>query len=119
MTARPSSLRDALEDYLVVRRSLGFKLHSAGRLLGQFVGYLEGQGTNVVTVDNALGWATLPANRSPHWLAIRMRAVRGFARYLLARSVSPGANRAGVGAARVRLESARTRSRSQASSGVL
>ncbi len=82
MTARPSSLRDALEDYLVVRRSLGFKLHSAGRLLGQFVGYLEGQGTNVVTVDNALGWATLPANRSPHWLAIRMRAVRGFARYL-------------------------------------
>lgn len=82
MTARSAALRDALDDDLAVRRSLGFKLHNVGRLLGQFVGYLEGLGTDIVTVDNALGWSTLPANRSQHWLVIRVRAVRGFARYL-------------------------------------
>lgn len=82
MTARPTLLRDALEDYLAARHSLGFKLHSAARLLDQFVRFLEGQGADVVTVDNALRWATLPANRSQHWLAIRIRAVRGFANYL-------------------------------------
>lgn len=28
-----TALRSALEDYLILRRSMGFKLHRAGRLL--------------------------------------------------------------------------------------
>ena len=34
MTASAPPLRDALEDYLMLRRALGFKLASAARLLG-------------------------------------------------------------------------------------
>ena len=80
MTRPP--LRAALEDYLSLRRALGFKLDNAGRLLGQFVGYLEERGIDTVTTDDALTWASLPAGASPHWRRIRLGAVRGFAAYL-------------------------------------
>jgi len=80
MTTQPS-LRSDLEDYLRLRRALGFKLKSAGRLLGQFVDYLQARGVDVITTDDALAWASLPA-ASPHWRAIRLSAVRGFAAYL-------------------------------------
>jgi hypothetical protein len=36
-----SPLRGALEDYLRVRRQLGFELKKDGRLLEDFVGFLE------------------------------------------------------------------------------
>jgi hypothetical protein len=60
MTGRPA-LRDALGDYLNLRRALGFQLANAGRLLGQFVGYLEARGADTVTAEHALAWATQPA----------------------------------------------------------
>jgi integrase/recombinase XerD len=75
-------LRRALPDYLALRRALGFKLENAGRLLGQFVGYLEQHDLDTVTVEHALAWATLPAEASPHWWAIRISVARGFAVYL-------------------------------------
>jgi integrase/recombinase XerD len=81
MTAR-TSLRDALVDYLAMRRAVGFKLHSTGRLLGQFVEHLEACGIDTITTEEALAWAALPVGASPHWVAIRLSAVRGFARYL-------------------------------------
>jgi integrase len=76
-----STLRRALADYLDVRRALGFKLDRAEKLLGQFVSYLEVQHADVVTVDHALAWATLPG-RSNWWHAMRLSAVRRFAVYL-------------------------------------
>lgn len=81
MTVRPP-LRSALEDYLSLRRALGFKLESAGRLLSQFVDYLEERGIGTVVTDDALAWASLPVGASPHWRAIRLSVVRGFATYL-------------------------------------
>ena len=81
MTTQPP-LRDALEEYLRLRRALGFKLNRAGRLLGQFVDYLEQRGVETISIDDALAWASLPAGASTHWRAIRLRAVRGFAAYL-------------------------------------
>lgn len=89
-SARPSSLptppasalRAVLAEYLSLRRALGFQLVNTGRLLGQFVGYLEQHDINTITTEHALAWATLPAGASPHWWAIRMSAVRGFAAYL-------------------------------------
>ena len=80
MTRPP--LRAALEDYLSLRRALGFKLSSAGRLLSQFVDHLEERGIDTITTDDALAWASLPAGASPHWRRIRLSAVRGFAAYL-------------------------------------
>ncbi len=81
MSTHPS-LRDALGDYLALRRALGFKLASAGRLLGQFVEYLNEHGVGTLTIDHALAWANLPASASGNWRAIRLSVVRGFAIYL-------------------------------------
>jgi integrase/recombinase XerD len=81
MTATPP-LREALEDYLALRRALGFKLASPARLLGQFTSWLEDRGTATITVSDALEWAVLPEGASPAWQSIRLAAVRGFAAYL-------------------------------------
>src|SRR6266516_6596956 len=89
MTTSRSPLRDALGDYLSLRRALGFRLASAGRLLGQFVGYLEAHGIDTITAGHALAWATQPAGASVHWQAIRLSVVRGFAAYL--HSLDPAA----------------------------
>jgi integrase len=76
-----TSLRQALTDYLSMRRTLGFKLDRAERLLGQFVGYLEQQQATTITIEHALAWATLPEGAG-WWHAMRMSTVRGFAIYL-------------------------------------
>ncbi len=38
-----NTLRQAVQEYLAMRRSLGFKLHSAGPALLDFVSFLEQQ----------------------------------------------------------------------------
>ena len=81
MTGHPP-LREALDDYLSLRRALGFKLATAGRVLGQFIDYLDAQHATTVTVEDALAWATLPSGGSTTWHAIRLSMVRGFAVYL-------------------------------------
>ncbi len=81
MTGHPS-LRETLQQYLSLRRALRFKLKTTGRLLGQFVDYLEAQRATTLTVERALAWATLPAGASTTWHAIRLTMVRGFAAYL-------------------------------------
>ena len=75
-----SPLRQALEDYLQVRRSLGYKLARPEKLLGQFIGYLEQAGAVTVT-EHALAWAVLPGG-DPSWHAYRLAAVRAFAAWL-------------------------------------
>jgi len=75
-------LRQALADYLRIRRALGYKLEHAGKLLPQFVDYLEEMGAEAVTSERALAWATLPAGGSARWWAFRLSMVRGFAAYL-------------------------------------
>jgi len=77
-----SPLREALIDYLQIRRALGYKLERAEKLLAQYLDDLDQRGEVLITVDNALGWATLPASGSSHWWAFRLSCVRGFASYL-------------------------------------
>src|SRR5437879_2568898 len=79
-------LATALQDYLRVRRSLGFKLTRAGRLLEDFVGFCEKQGADRVTSDLALAWATSPGG-DLSWAAERLGMVRGFASWL--QSIDP------------------------------
>ena len=76
-----SPLDDALADYLNVRRALGYKLERAGKLLPQYLDHLDQRGEQLVTVENALAWATVPAGDT-NWWAFRMSVVRGFASYL-------------------------------------
>lgn len=77
-----SVLRSHLEDYLALRRSLGFKLGRPGQMLEGFVGCLEQAGAETVTTGHALAWATAPASADPSWWRLRLAAVRPFARYL-------------------------------------
>jgi integrase len=77
-----SPLRAALADYLAVRRSLGFKLAGAERLLDQFIAYLEERGEQTIRAELALAWATLPANAHPSWPWYRLSAVRVFAAHM-------------------------------------
>jgi integrase/recombinase XerD len=77
-----SGLRAELANYLAVRRALGFKLRRAGLLLADFVGYLEANGTDTITTENAFAWASLPVNASSDWWGYRLSVVRAFARHL-------------------------------------
>ena len=82
-----SALRRSLADYLGVRRALGFQLKRAGRLLDDFVTFVEENGAATVTTELAVRWATLPKGAQPVWLSLRLGMVRGFARYL--QSIDP------------------------------
>lgn len=77
-----TDLRQALQDYLRIRRQLGFQLEASGRLLADYVGFMERAGAPRVTSELALRWAKLPAGAQPHWWRRRLGMVRGFARYL-------------------------------------
>lgn len=70
------------DDYLRVRRALGYRLVERGRLLGQFVDFLHAHEAQRVTIDLAVAWARLPADADPVWWNERLSIVRGFARYL-------------------------------------
>jgi integrase/recombinase XerD len=75
-------LREALADYLRIRRRLGFELKADQRLLEQFVDFLERAGAVRITTELALMWARLPVQARPHRWRQRLGIVRGFARYL-------------------------------------
>ena len=50
-----TGLADAAEDYLALRRGLGFKLERPGQLLADFAGYLDACGATTVTTELAEG----------------------------------------------------------------
>lgn len=76
-----TDLRQALDDYLAIRRALGFKLQRVGQMLPGFVTYMEQAGAATITTELALAWAKQPAGGAAWW-RIRLRAVRGFARHV-------------------------------------
>ena len=77
-------LTEAIDDYLALRRSLGFKLHSAGAALMNFAAFMEQQQAQSITTRLALDWAQQPPDAQPaHW-AQRLSFVRGFARHHVA-----------------------------------
>jgi integrase len=80
----PKTLREALGDYLAVRRALGYKLARAGLLLEQFVTFCEAAGVERVTAEVAIAWVCQPDGASPSWLSHRLSVVRSFARWLQA-----------------------------------
>jgi integrase/recombinase XerD len=77
-----TTLRDALADYLRIRRRLGFEMPQDGRLLEGFVEFLERAGAERITSELALKWARLPVHAHPHRWRQRLCVARGFARHL-------------------------------------
>ena len=82
-----SALQQALKEYLAMRRALGYKLEREGRLLPQFLDYVQERGEQHLSTETAVAWATLPSS-DPGWWAARLRMVRGFAVYM--HQIDPG-----------------------------
>lgn len=76
-----SLLRNAVEDYLTLRRALGFKLRLQGAALRRFASFLEREGASTITTALALRWAKQLQHVQPAQWATRLSFVRTFARY--------------------------------------
>ena len=74
-----SELRQALEDYIAVRRSLGFGLRLPARLLRNFISFLEANEATYITRDLAVRWAKQPDSAQPATWAWHLGMVRRFA----------------------------------------
>jgi hypothetical protein len=77
-----SALRARAEEYLAMRRALGFKLESHGPRLMSFVRFCEDRGAPAVTTDLAVEWATSTASDHEAYQARRLDVARIFARHL-------------------------------------
>ena len=77
-----TALGEHLDDYLAVRRAVGFKLDRTELLLAAFIGYLQARELDTITTDAAIAWAGLPPNGESNWHAHRLSVVRSFARHL-------------------------------------
>lgn len=76
------TMRQRVEDYLTMRRTLGFTLVTEGRLLLDFADRLDRDGQGTLTVAAALAWASGSAETSPVQQGRRLGIVRVFARHL-------------------------------------
>jgi integrase/recombinase XerD len=74
------TLRQAMQDYLAMRRALGYQLLSAGPALADFVSFLKCRRASHITTTMALKWAQKAGAQPTTW-ANRLALVRGFARY--------------------------------------
>lgn len=72
-------LEQALNDYLRVRRCLGYRLREPEGLLKNFVAFLQVEHAPYITRKLALRWATQPAKAQPSTWAGRLSIVRRFA----------------------------------------
>ena len=57
-------LRQAIDDYIALRRSLGFKLRRMSEGLREFAVFLEQKPAPFVTTELAMEWAMQPADRT-------------------------------------------------------
>ncbi|MCP4936279.1 MAG: hypothetical protein GY927_19265 [bacterium] len=76
-----NTLRQSVDEYLNMRRSLGFKMHGPGNVLPDFVTFMEQHDAPYITQALALCWAQQPANVQPATWAKRLSYVRVYARY--------------------------------------
>jgi integrase len=74
-----SPLRAAVDEYLTLRRGLGFSLRLPGARLREFATFCDREGAPYITRELALRWAQQPASAQPSTWASRLGAVRRFA----------------------------------------
>jgi len=75
------ALRKAVDDYLQLRRGLGFKLAAQETRLRQFLAFLKRRNRRRITTRLALQFAAEDSRLHPKTQAGRLSTVRGFARY--------------------------------------
>ena len=74
-------LHKAVDDYLELRRALGFKLREYGVCLRELVSFLESKGSSRITTKLAVEFATQCERQKPVSWARQLGIVRGFALY--------------------------------------
>ena len=79
-----STIHDALEIYLALRRELGSQMRGPAARLRQFVEFLDRERMSVITTELALRWATAPVDAASATWAQRLGDVRRFAAWLSA-----------------------------------
>lgn len=76
-----NTLRQAVDDYLTLRRNLGFKMQEESKALPDFIAFMEKNNATYITQLLALEWAQQPKHVLPSYWAKRLSMVRVFARY--------------------------------------
>jgi len=74
-----NDLRKAMEEYLAIRRSLGFKLIKVEATLRNFVAFAEKEGAAHISIDLALRWLKVSTAKESATLADDLSTVRRFA----------------------------------------
>lgn len=76
-----TTLEHAIQEYLSMRRNLGFKLHEAEKCLCDFAVFMRQRRASYITQVLALAWAQQSSGATPAYWAQRLSIVRGFARF--------------------------------------
>ena len=81
-------LTKGVEQYLALRRGLGFKMQRHETDLHAFLSYMSTRGARTLTTQVALDWAQLPRGSHPVYRARRLAIVRDFAKFFV--TMDPG-----------------------------
>jgi integrase/recombinase XerD len=77
-----SPLDARVDDYLRLRRALGYRLDREERWLRQLVEHVQAAGSSTLTSELVISWARQPATAQPRHWAQRLGCARKFAGYL-------------------------------------
>ncbi len=77
-----SPLCKELDRYLTIRRSLGYDLGTAARILRRFIAFADQQGAEYITTDLFLRWQAAFGHANRQTWSARLRIVRIFAQWL-------------------------------------
>ena len=75
------SLNSGVEEYLSLRRALGFQMDKNSRILRAFIIFMNNENKSQITIQLALKFAQLPKNVGPNNSSRRLSIVRLFAQY--------------------------------------
>jgi len=84
-TSSPApSMRARAQEYLAMRRALGYRLKGQGRLLLDFAGHMDRTGQTRLSTEAAVRWATQSPQTTAVTRRLRLSVIRCFARHLAA-----------------------------------
>jgi integrase len=79
-----SALRESFKKYVALRRALGTQLLEPAAALSHFIDFVENSGSEFITIELSMEWATKPQDAQRATWSRRLSQVRGFATWLKA-----------------------------------
>jgi len=78
MSSAGLDIAQMADQFLRMRRAMGYKLHGKGRLLLDFARFFQNARAEHVSIAVILDWVTLPSDADLTWRYARMGAARPF-----------------------------------------